>query len=254
MLRAVVVAVRHLRAVAAPGADRPAQHHVQPAGRRDRRTARARTRARPAAPKPAPHASVALRLSAVIRRPTRRGIYCPHGPARAVKRFDRRQQRKPLAADPGRGDQEVRRRPGRRPRGARRLLRVLLAVSAAARVRDRARVRAAAAIRARRSRSRTRCSASSRSSAIRSGATTLQGHTFALVIGRRDRRCSPGSASPHAAQNALNRVWAVPFKERPELPPVAAARADAAAVARRAVPGRDRGVRARQRRPRRRRC
>jgi membrane protein len=44
---------------------------------------------------------------------------------------------------------------------------------------------------------------------------TLQGHTFALVFGIVASLLA-GLGVTQAAQNALNRVWAVPFKERPD--------------------------------------
>ena len=44
---------------------------------------------------------------------------------------------------------------------------------------------------------------------------TLQGHTFALVIGVVTSLLA-GLGVTQAAQNALNRVWAVPIKERPD--------------------------------------
>jgi YihY family inner membrane protein len=44
---------------------------------------------------------------------------------------------------------------------------------------------------------------------------TLKGHTFALVIGIITSLLA-GLGVTQAAQNALNRVWAVPFKERPD--------------------------------------
>ena len=70
-----------------------------------------------------------------------------------------------VAAIPMAVDQEVRQRPGRQPGGARRLLRVLLDVPAAARVHHDPRVRAAGRPDMPRVESRTRCSPSSRSSA-----------------------------------------------------------------------------------------
>ena len=59
----------------------------------------------------------------------------------------------------------------------------------------------------------------------------LTGHTLALVIGLVIALLG-GLGVTQAAQNAFNRVWAVPFKDRPEFPQVAAAGTRAARRAR----------------------
>ena len=121
----------------------------------------------------------------------------------------------PLAGVSRRGGQEVRRRPGREPRGARRLLLLLLAVPAAARVRRRSSGSCCRATRAPSARSSTPCSASSRSSAIRSRSTPLTRAGAGARDRAPDRRCWAGLGVTQAAQNALDHVWAVPFKHRP---------------------------------------
>jgi hypothetical protein len=63
------------------------------------------------------------------------------------------------------------------------------------------------------SRSRTRSSASSRSSGPQLKVHGLQGRSLALVIGLATSLWA-GLGITQAAQNAFDRVWAVPFKDR----------------------------------------
>ena len=116
---------------------------------------------------------------------------------------------------PDGGRQEVRQRPGRQPGRADRLLRVLLDLPAAAGVHDDPRRSCSSTTRSCTTTSRTRCSASSRWSATSCTSHALSGKVTALVIGLLTSLWG-GLGVTQAAQNAFNRVWAVPFKDRPD--------------------------------------
>ena len=150
VLRAVLRALR--ARPGRPGPSRPARRSItfsptrgatvraaSRAGPRGRRPPQPRSPPPPERARRAPGRGVALACPWISCAPSARSIELPAAA--------------PLAGDPDGGGQEVRRRPGREPGGAGRLLRVLLAVPAAAGVRRRSSASCCRATRARSSRS-----------------------------------------------------------------------------------------------------